>query len=157
MASGNQSVPNDQLVGWQANSGRRGSFEIIQTCAITVFACTWTIQHLNVPGPNDGKFWKLLRTCKWMVINILLPEFALSHAIFEREMAKEVMRQIEKGSYPNVSVSLFGWPAFKAWAKEGVDSVKRKINRTTTDDQDLERNTGEQPHGQESSTNTEPG
>lgn len=139
MASANQSIPNDELVGWQANSGRRGTFEIIQTCAITVFACTWTIQHLNVPGPNDSKLLRILRSCKWMVINILLPEFILSHAIFERQMATEVMREMTKNDHPHVSVALYGWPAFKSWAKA-------KMGRRSDGDQDLEGNTAQEQH-----------
>ncbi|KAK0671109.1 hypothetical protein QBC41DRAFT_316401 [Cercophora samala] len=92
-------------VGWQPNPNRRGTFDIIQSCAITIFACTWTVQHLNVPGHNDGAFKKLLRTCKWMVINVLLPEFILAHAIVEFMMALHTMAEMRSFQSKNIIVA----------------------------------------------------
>lgn len=37
--------------GWQPNPDRRGTLGIVESCLFTVFACTWSFQHLNVPGP----------------------------------------------------------------------------------------------------------
>ncbi|KAK3983878.1 hypothetical protein QBC44DRAFT_390445 [Cladorrhinum sp. PSN332] len=94
-----------QGTGWQPNAHRRGTFDIIESCAITVFACTWTIQHLNVPGKNDGWIRRLLRTCKWMAINVLLPEFILAHAIIEFTMALDTMREMREKGYSNIHVA----------------------------------------------------
>ncbi|KAK3302711.1 uncharacterized protein B0T15DRAFT_497165 [Chaetomium strumarium] len=90
------------LVGWQNGDTSRGTFSIITTCATTIFACTWTIQHLNVPAAHDGELRRHVRVCKWMVITILLPELILAHAILEFAMALGCMREMEK----KVAVSL---------------------------------------------------
>ncbi|KAK4157080.1 hypothetical protein C8A00DRAFT_30065 [Chaetomidium leptoderma] len=81
-----QTTPHP-LVGWQDGDTTRGTLSIIKTCAATIFACTWTIQHLNVPAAHDGELSKFLRACKWMLITLLLPEFILTHAIVELSLA----------------------------------------------------------------------
>src|SRR5947207_249854 len=65
----------DPGVGWDSGPGQRGTLDIVWVCLCTVVACTWTILHLNVPGPGDGFWVKIGRKAKWMVITILFPEF----------------------------------------------------------------------------------
>ena len=86
----------DQPVGWQAGGDNRGTWAIISNCLSTIFACTWTIQHLNVPGKStsDGKWDQKLRSCKWMLVNILFPEFIVLQAAFELLMAMKALNQI---------------------------------------------------------------
>ncbi|KAK4200737.1 hypothetical protein QBC40DRAFT_173105 [Triangularia verruculosa] len=108
----NTTIAQAQPVGWQPNSSRRGTFDIIESCAVTIFTCTWTIQHLNVPGPNDTKAKRFLRTCKWMVITILLPEFILAHAIIEFMMALNTMEEMRTTQDHNLTVAAS--PSLKA-------------------------------------------
>jgi hypothetical protein len=99
--AGNETVSpsgsvHDQ-VGWQNSPGRRGTWDIVMSCMATIFACTWSIQHLNVPGPTprDGTMRRLLRSCKWMVITIFFPEFILVHAFFELIMAVQATQLVK--------------------------------------------------------------
>ncbi|KAM3436192.1 hypothetical protein MY4824_004497 [Beauveria thailandica] len=85
-------------VGWQNSPGRRGTLDIMLSCATTIFACTWSIQHLNVPGKRDTLWTNLVRSAMWMLITILLPEFILAHAIFELDMALKAKRMLNKRS-----------------------------------------------------------
>ena len=59
-----------------------------------IIACTWTIQHLNVPEQRNGRDsgrvgglkWKLkgfLQSIKWMVITMLAPEFIMGMACYD--------------------------------------------------------------------------
>ncbi|KAL6229284.1 hypothetical protein BDW75DRAFT_225331 [Aspergillus navahoensis] len=75
--------------GWQNSPGQQGMWDIVMSCMATIFACTWSIQYLNVPGPTlyNGTIRRLLRSCKWMVIMIFFPKFILIHAFFELTMA----------------------------------------------------------------------
>ncbi|KAK4860833.1 hypothetical protein LT330_004564 [Penicillium expansum] len=93
----NESSASDHL-GWQGSPNRRGTWDIILSCGTTIFACTWSIQHLNVPGPHDGTGKKLLRSCQWMIITILFPEFIMAHAFFELLMAIDATKLIEENS-----------------------------------------------------------
>ncbi|KAI1123809.1 hypothetical protein F5Y10DRAFT_251093 [Nemania abortiva] len=86
------------LTGWQDSPPRRGTLGIIENCLATIFTCTWTIQHLNIPAKmlnvpvkSDSTFKIFRRTLKWMTISILLPEFILAHAIFELTMAIQAL------------------------------------------------------------------
>lgn len=96
-ANNTTSLPEkEHSVGWQSSPPRRGTWDIILSCAVTIFACTWSIQHLNVPGSQDGTFKVLLRSCKWMIITIFFPEFIMAHAIFELMMAVQATEEVRK-------------------------------------------------------------
>lgn len=78
-----------KTVGWQENSSRRGTMDILQSSLFTILICTWTVQHLNIPTPSDSKRRRLFRKIWWMLITVLVPEFLLVHVIMERKMAFE--------------------------------------------------------------------
>ncbi|KAH0553481.1 hypothetical protein GP486_006450 [Trichoglossum hirsutum] len=87
---------DDQPVAWQAGNGRRSTWNIISSCLSTTFACTWSVQHLNIPSANDGKWARRWRSVKWMIITILFPEFIVLHAIFELALALQALQLIGK-------------------------------------------------------------
>jgi hypothetical protein len=131
-------------VGWQANPNRRGTLNIIESCVFTILACTWSIQHLNVPAPSESGCTKMRRKIKWTILTILFPELLTAHAIAELYMAalatREYERRLRSGSMDNISIRLPWW--FRAFRrdepinfdKEGspqCDSQKQvKNNRT---------------------------
>jgi hypothetical protein len=84
------------LVGWQDNPGRRGTWDIVINCLTTIVACTWSIQHLNVPASQDGPKKKLLRSCKWMAITVFFPEFILVHAFLELILAVQATEMVKE-------------------------------------------------------------
>ncbi|CRL23185.1 unnamed protein product [Penicillium camemberti] len=99
-------------LGWQGSPNRRGTWDIILSCGTTIFACTWSVQHLNVPAANDGTWKKIFRSCQWMTITILFPEFIMAHAFFELLMAVEATTLIEETrkvavTYPSLIRKLF--------------------------------------------------
>ncbi len=92
---------DDQPVGWQAGDDHRSTWAIASSCLSTIFACTWSVQHLNVPGRSDGGWVRFLRCCKWMMINILFPEFIVLHAVFEYAIALQALGLMkDKATYP---------------------------------------------------------
>ncbi|KAE9380856.1 hypothetical protein N431DRAFT_540373 [Stipitochalara longipes BDJ] len=72
-------------------SSTRTVFDILWSCLFTIFACTWTVQHLNVPLQREEcdikpgwkgnvkyalkNFWT---SATWMIITILAPEVLIS-------------------------------------------------------------------------------
>ncbi|KAI0189909.1 hypothetical protein F4808DRAFT_467184 [Astrocystis sublimbata] len=84
------------LVGWQASPDRRGTFTIIENCLFTIVACTWSIQHLNVPALNESLRSTFLRKYKWALVAVFFPEFLLAHAILEFVMVWEDMRLLSQ-------------------------------------------------------------
>ena len=85
---------DDQLVRWQPGDKNRGTWAIISNCLSTIFAGTWSIQHLNVPATSDGNWPRTLRSCKWMLVNILFPEFIVLQALFELLMAMKALNHM---------------------------------------------------------------
>ncbi|KAI1181582.1 hypothetical protein F5B17DRAFT_424683 [Nemania serpens] len=86
-----------ETVGWQPGPIERGTSALINSCLITIFACTWTLLHLNVPGLRDGVFTKVIRKAKWMAITILLPEFIFAKAICDLRLALNDLREFDDG------------------------------------------------------------
>lgn len=133
-AAQNDTAPlPESMVGWQNSSSRRGTFDIVKSCVATIVACTWSIQHLNVPGPKDGAFTKLLRDFKWMVITILLPEFIMAHAFFELIMAIQATEEMgvhqNMANYPWLISLLQRWRGRPRLDKHESKTEETKDNR----------------------------
>ncbi|KAI0385171.1 hypothetical protein F5Y04DRAFT_269091 [Hypomontagnella monticulosa] len=92
---------SNQPVGWQPGNSHRSTWAIVSNCLSTIIACTWSVQHLNVPGSQDGFWTRLLRNCKWMLITILFPEFVVLHAMLEFTLAIQAFKLIEE-NFDNV-------------------------------------------------------
>ncbi|KHE81762.1 hypothetical protein GE21DRAFT_1356147 [Neurospora crassa] len=78
-------------VGWVSNPRRRGTLTLLIECLTTIFACTWTVLHLNVPAITDSTTTRVLRKAKWMAITILFPEFIFAKAVCELRFALEML------------------------------------------------------------------
>lgn len=89
-------ISSDEAVGWQPGSCYRGTWNIVSTCLSTIIACTWSIQHLNIPATDDSGWEKNKRKMKWMIITVLFPELVLIHAMFEFHMAWKALRLMEE-------------------------------------------------------------
>ncbi|KAJ8125739.1 hypothetical protein O1611_g7899 [Lasiodiplodia mahajangana] len=89
-------IGEDVAVGWQTSPNRRGTLMIIQDCLFTIVACTWSIQHPNVPKLDEGWLPALLQKCKWTVFTLFFPEFLMAHAILEFVMAVEDMKLLDE-------------------------------------------------------------
>jgi hypothetical protein len=87
-------------VNYVSSPDTRGTLDIVWSCIFTIFACTWTIQHLNVPEQRDrdpekkGRLWAIWywfkweakgfwTQFKWMIATMLAPELILGKAIGE--------------------------------------------------------------------------
>ena len=72
----------------------RGTLDILWSCLFSIIACTWTIQHLNVPeqpgiDPRELRGFQKLRwnlkgvrrSLKWMLVTTIAPEYILGKAL----------------------------------------------------------------------------
>lgn len=96
MATGAASTSTPALVGWTAGPETRGTLTLVWSCVITIFACTWTVLHLNVPARDEDWFPVLLRKVKWMAINILFPEFIFAKGVCDLRLALEELREFDE-------------------------------------------------------------
>ena len=65
----------------------RGTLDIIWSCLITIFLCSWTVLCLNVPASSDSRLVVFGRRLRWMVMAIVGPEFVLGFAAGQYENA----------------------------------------------------------------------
>lgn len=72
--------------GWVSEPGvnQRGTANILYTCFFTIYACTWTALHLNIPHRDLSSGGRLFRKFQWMVIAILAPEYITLTALVQR-------------------------------------------------------------------------
>jgi hypothetical protein len=68
----------------------------------------WSIQHLNLPNPEDSKLTIMGSKLLWMIITILLPDFPLAHAIVERHTAVKSIQQTQKAWKVSEHMTGFG-------------------------------------------------
>jgi len=77
----------------------RGTLDILWSSLFTIFACTWSIQHLNVPEQREGRDpgWRgdfkwmlkgIWSKSKWMLITVIAPELVFSLAVVELSDAR---------------------------------------------------------------------
>ncbi|UKZ63440.1 uncharacterized protein TrAtP1_004670 [Trichoderma atroviride] len=85
----------------------RGTLDIIWGCCSILLICTWSILHMNLPlqstlSPNSRKqkyrraSLRLLTKAKWMLLNILAPEWPLGKAWSDSMSVKLVKDRFEK-------------------------------------------------------------
>ncbi|KAG2367614.1 hypothetical protein BDR07DRAFT_254209 [Suillus spraguei] len=61
----------------------RSLWNIIWSCAATLFACTWTAIHPNIPGTNEGRFTVLFRRLGIMMTALIAPETIITWATIQ--------------------------------------------------------------------------
>jgi hypothetical protein len=69
---------------------------IIESCLFVIIACTWTVQHLNLPILNEKPWQIRFRKVLWASITLLFPEFILAHSILERHLAVQSLEAVGK-------------------------------------------------------------
>ena len=117
-------------VNFVSSPDSRGTLDILWNSLFMIIACTWTIQHLNVPeqrnGHDPGQIgdlkWKLkrfLQSAKWMVITMLAPEFIMGMAFYDLLWAKRCHRKLRGfASQDQVPWTLaYAWVPDGAWAR----------------------------------------
>ncbi|KAI1264465.1 hypothetical protein F5Y18DRAFT_390565 [Xylariaceae sp. FL1019] len=90
---------NGRITGWVDQPSFRGSFDIIWSCLVTIFICTYSLLCLNVPAPNDSFLHVVRRRTKWMIIAILAPEIVLTFAAGQWSRARHSVDAFKKAGY----------------------------------------------------------
>ncbi|KAH9967501.1 hypothetical protein BC827DRAFT_1123443 [Russula dissimulans] len=89
-------VPSlDQLLSTSCNdpNDRRSLWDIIRSCAITIFLCTWVSVHPNIPSPDDGWPRVTLRRVGLMFATLVVPEAIIAWALRQRMAASELAQR----------------------------------------------------------------
>ncbi len=68
--------------------GTRSKSDIVTSCLATIFACTWTAMHPNIPSPADSPWNIFKRRLVTTIYALLAPEFITVWAIRQHVGAK---------------------------------------------------------------------
>ncbi|KAH9959087.1 hypothetical protein BC827DRAFT_1135266 [Russula dissimulans] len=76
----------DQLHSASCNdlNNCRSLWDIIRSCALTIFLCTWVSVHPNIPGPDEGWPRVTIRRVGLMLATLIVPEAIIAWALRQR-------------------------------------------------------------------------
>ncbi|KAF8187997.1 hypothetical protein BJ912DRAFT_1059556 [Pholiota molesta] len=80
----------------QSHFGQRTINEIVISCFATIFACTWSAVHPNIPGITDSAWTRFKRRVTITIYALLAPEIMAGWAMEQRIAAKEIMDEYNK-------------------------------------------------------------
>jgi hypothetical protein len=76
------------LVGYQSSPNSRGTLDIVQSCALTIFLCTYTSMCLNVK-PHLHRVEYILYKVKWVLFTLFCPELVTAVAAEQWRSARQ--------------------------------------------------------------------
>ncbi len=82
----------------------RGTMEILWSSLFTIFTCTWTVQHPNIPEQRSAHKpawrgslkWHTKKFCisaGWMMLTTIAPEVEIAIACYDLRAAKKTLRE----------------------------------------------------------------
>ena len=72
----------------------RTIWNVVQSCLVTIFLCTWVASHPNMLGPQDGKIMAALFRA-WLAVDALLtPELVIAWAMQQWFVARKSVRDV---------------------------------------------------------------
>jgi hypothetical protein len=73
------STENKLIHGWVSSPDQRGTLDILWSCTVTVFLCSWSVLFLNVSA-KPGNRPSLLTKFSWLIFTIFFPEILATFA-----------------------------------------------------------------------------
>ena len=86
---------NDETIhGWVAEPESRGTWSLLWSCLATIFICTWSALHLNIPKRHEN--WYLYRQkVGWMLMAAIAPELILYNASTTYFEARLLLKELK--------------------------------------------------------------
>jgi hypothetical protein len=84
--------------GWVNQPNGRGTWDIIQTCVITLVLCSWSSLVLNIFSAK-GRVSFLKDKLRWMLFTLFWPEITLGVAFEQWEAASQCVEDFSKANY----------------------------------------------------------
>ena len=87
----------------------RGTLDILWSCTFTLFICTWTVQHLNIPRQRrviassklqslKWTFQSIQYRSKWMIFSLIFPEVLVGQEFQEWVLAQRSYEDLKEQS-----------------------------------------------------------
>jgi hypothetical protein len=95
-----------RIAGWVDQPSVRGTWDIVWTCLITTFICTYSLLCLNIPAPQDTTWTLIRRRLFWMVFAVFAPEIVLTYAAGQWSRAKHSVEAFHASGYREWTLQL---------------------------------------------------
>ncbi|KAH9959089.1 hypothetical protein BC827DRAFT_1135304 [Russula dissimulans] len=85
----------DQLHSASCNdlNNCRSLWDIIRSCALTIFLCIWVSVHPNIPSPDEGWPRVTIRRVGLMLATLIVPEAMIAWALRQRLAARQLAKE----------------------------------------------------------------
>ena len=90
---------NDRIKGWVDSPDTRGTLDILWSCVVTIFICTYTILCLNLPAPGETWWTIMSHRLFWMGLAVIGPEFVLTYAAGQWSRARHSVKAFHHAGY----------------------------------------------------------
>ncbi|MCJ1485237.1 hypothetical protein MMC06_005411, partial [Schaereria dolodes] len=91
--------------GWVSSDGGRGTSDILWSCLVTIFACTYTVLHANIMTKRVSA-WRSTITKFVMMISIMLtPEGLVLTAVLNKSWASRGTKELRRLGISNCTVT----------------------------------------------------
>ncbi|KAJ5951251.1 uncharacterized protein N7479_009664 [Penicillium vulpinum] len=112
------------LVSWQLEDNGRSTWALVWSCLATIFACTWTVLHPDLPRRNSPTVRIIIANLGYWLLAIFFPEYVFVNASCARYRAmllKNVCNEAQKARYLE-SVDRDSWLSKRARPLEQVQN-----------------------------------
>jgi hypothetical protein len=92
------------ILGWQPSPNGRGTLDLVYSCLLTIFLCTWSVLCVNVPARGDGIWQILSRKVMFAALGLLGPEFIVQAALGQWISAKQSVKLFRGSGYHEWSI-----------------------------------------------------
>jgi hypothetical protein len=86
--------------GWTPSPSGRGTIDIIWSCLVTIFLCSWSVLCLQVPSEQDSRFDILWRRSWLTALCALGPEFTFQLALGQWSSARQSVKDFNRSKFP---------------------------------------------------------
>jgi hypothetical protein len=73
----------------------RSLWDIIRSCALTIFLCIWVSVHPNIPSPDEAWPRVAIRRVGLMLATLIVPEAIIAWALRQRLAAGQLAKEYE--------------------------------------------------------------
>ncbi|KAF6817031.1 hypothetical protein CPLU01_13711 [Colletotrichum plurivorum] len=91
----NTALREIMTAGWVPSPSTRGTWDIVLSCVVTLFACAYSVLHINIPmDPNISAIF--MTKVRWVVLAILFPDTIVVMAYAQYSKARKLQKQLRK-------------------------------------------------------------
>lgn len=95
----NVQAKDEMLVhGWVPEPHGRGTYSILWSCLATIFLCTWSALHLDIPK-RHGRWFLLFRKVSWMLVALIMPEYIVAKSAITFLTGRNLFKYLAEHEY----------------------------------------------------------